>query len=82
MKKNTIFQGAATALVTPLTPEGIDYEAFGRLIDWQIDRGIDALVICGTTGESSTLTDEEHREAIRFAVERANKRVPIIAGTS
>ena len=81
MSKKTIFQGAATALVTPLTPDGIDYEAFGRLIDWQIDSGIDALVVCGTTGESSTLTDEEHREAIRYAVERANKRVPIIAGT-
>lgn len=81
MKKNTIFTGAATALVTPITENGIDYEAFGRLIDWQIDSGIDALVICGTTGEGSTLTDEEHREAIRFSVERANKRVPIIAGT-
>ena len=81
MKTNTIFEGAATALVTPLTQEGIDYTAFGKLIDWQIDSGIDALVICGTTGESSTLTDEEHREAIRFAVERAAKRVPIIAGT-
>ncbi len=81
MKTNTIFTGAATALVTPLTKEGVDYQAFGKLIDWQIDAGIDALVICGTTGESSTLTDEEHREAIRFAVERAAKRVPIIAGT-
>ena len=81
MKTKTIFEGAATALVTPLTAEGIDYQAFGRLIDWQIDSGIDALVVCGTTGESSTLTDEEHREAIRYAVERANKRVPIIAGT-
>ncbi len=81
MKTQTIFEGAATALVTPLTQEGIDYTAFGKLIDWQIESGIDALVICGTTGEGSTLTDEEHREAIRFAVERANKRVPIIAGT-
>ncbi|MBO5897648.1 MAG: 4-hydroxy-tetrahydrodipicolinate synthase [Clostridia bacterium] len=79
--KKTIFEGAATALVTPLTRDGVDYTAFGKLIDWQIDSGIDALVICGTTGEGSTLTDEEHREAIRFAVERANKRVPIIAGT-
>ncbi len=79
--KKTIFEGAATALVTPLTRDGVDYVSFGKLIDWQIDSGIDALVICGTTGEGSTLTDEEHREAIRFAVERANKRVPIIAGT-
>lgn len=81
MKKQTIFEGAATALVTPLTEEGIDYAAFGRLIDWQIEGGIDALVVCGTTGESSTLTDEEHREAIRFAVQRVNHRVPVIAGT-
>ena len=81
MSKNTIFKGVATALVTPLNENGIDYESFGRLIDWQIEQGINALVICGTTGEASTLTDEEHRNAIEFAVKRANKRVPIIAGT-
>ena len=81
MKKKSIFEGAATALITPITEEGIDYAAFGRLIDWQIEGGIDALVICGTTGEGSTLTDEEHRAAIKFAVERAAGRVPIIAGT-
>ena len=81
MKKNPIFRGAATALITPLTANGIDYEAFGRLIDWQIDEGIDALVIAGTTGEGSTLTYTEHQEAIRFSVERAAGRVPIIAGT-
>jgi len=79
--KKTIFEGMATALITPLDENGVNYEEFGKLIDWQIDEGIDALVICGTTGEGSTLTDEEHKEAIRFAVERANKRVPIIAGT-
>ena len=79
--KKTIFEGAATALITPLTENGIDYEAFGRLIDWQIEGGIDALVICGTTGEGSTLTDKEHRDAIEYAVKRAAKRVPIIAGT-
>ena len=81
MTKKPIFEGAATALVTPLTAEGIDYAAFGRLIDWQIEGGIDALVVCGTTGESSTLTDEEHREAIRYAVSRVAGRVPVIAGT-
>ncbi len=79
--KTQIFEGMATALITPLTEDGIDYEAFGKLIDWQIEEGINALVICGTTGEASTLSDEEHRDAIRFAVERANHRVPIIAGT-
>ena len=79
--KTPIFEGIATALITPITESGIDYEAFGKLIDWQIDEGVNALVICGTTGESSTLTDEEHREAITYAVKRAAHRVPIIAGT-
>lgn len=79
--KNTVFTGAATAIVTPFRNGEIDYEAFARLINWQIEQGIDAIVVCGTTGEASTLTDEEHREAIRFAVETAKGRVPIIAGT-
>lgn len=79
--KNTVFTGAATAIVTPLTEKGIDFEKFGKLIDWQIEEGIDAIVVAGTTGEASTLTDEEHKEAIRFAVERSAGRVPIIAGT-
>ncbi|MBO4299591.1 MAG: 4-hydroxy-tetrahydrodipicolinate synthase [Clostridia bacterium] len=81
MKGSPIFRGAATALITPLTRDGVDFNAFGRLIDWQIAEGIDALVIAGTTGEGSTLTDEEHRESIRFAVERTAGRVPVIAGT-
>lgn len=82
MKNNTpIFRGIATALITPLTADGIDYAQFGKLIDWQIDQGINALVICGTTGESSTLSDAEHRRAIAFACERVNGRVPVIAGT-
>ena len=80
MKKASIFRGAATALITPFDENGVNYEQFGRLIDWQIEKGINALVICGTTGEASTMTDDEHREAIDFAVKRANKRVPIIAG--
>ena len=79
--KKTIFKGAATAIVTPLTKDGIDYEQFGRLIDWQIEEGIDAIVVCGTTGEASTLTDEEHRDAIAYAVKKVNGRVPVIAGT-
>ena len=80
-KKITVFEGAATALVTPLTENGIDYELFGKLIDWQIESGINGLVVCGTTGEASTLSDDEHRDAIAFAAKRANGRVPIIAGT-
>ena len=82
MAHTPIFKGIATALITPMNMDGsVDYEAFGRLIDWQIECGIDALVIAGTTGEGSTLTDEEHREVIRYAVERAAHRIPIIAGT-
>lgn len=79
--KKTIFEGAATAIITPLTESGIDFKAFGRLIDWQIAEGIDAIVVCGTTGEGSTLSDEEHKAAISFAVEHTAGRVPIIAGT-
>lgn len=81
MEKKTIFTGAATAIITPMTTDGVDYESFGRLIDWQIEEGIDGIVVGGTTGEGSTLTDDEHREIIRFSVERAKGRTPIIAGT-
>ena len=80
-QQNPIFRGIATALITPTTPEGVDYDRFGRVIDWQIEQGINALVICGTSGEASTLSDPEHRAAIEFACERVNKRVPVIAGT-
>ena len=79
--KKTVFKGVATALITPFNESGIDYEQFARLIDWQIESGINGLVVCGTTGESSTLTDDEHRDAIAFAVKQAAGRVPIIAGT-
>ncbi len=79
--KNTIFEGAGTAIVTPLTEKGVDYESFGRLIDWQIEQGVDAIVVAGTTGEGSTLTDEEHREVVSYCVKRVANRVPVIAGT-
>ena len=79
--KNTIFTGAATAIVTTMTKDGIDYAQFSRLIEWQIAEGIDAIVAVGTTGEGPTLNDEEHREAIRFCVEQVAGRVPVIAGT-
>ena len=81
MTKNPIFTGAATALVTPLNERGVDYPALEKLINWQIDSGIDALVICGTTGEASTLNDEEHMAVLKFAIEVAGGRVPMIAGT-
>lgn len=76
-----IFQGAATAIITPLTREGVDYDSFARLIDWQIEKGVAALVVAGTTGEGSTLSDEEHRKVVSYAVERVRGRVPVIAGT-
>ena len=81
MTKNPIFKGAATALITPTNENGVDYDKLRRLIDWQIDEGINALVICGTTGESSTLTDSEHKKVIAYAAECINGRVPCIAGT-
>ena len=79
--KKTIFTGAATALITPFSGGKVDYDAMGRLIEQQISGGISALVIAGTTGEGSTLTDGEHRDVISFAVEKTAKRVPVIAGT-
>ena len=81
MTKNLIFRGVATALITPLTETGVDYDTLGRLIDWQIDKGINALVIAGTTGEGSTLSDEEHRRVLCYSIDRAAGRVPVIAGT-
>lgn len=79
--KNTVFTGAATAIITPMTETGVDYEALGRLIDFQLAGGIDAIVAAGTTGEGSTLTDREHEELISFCVKRIAGRVPVIAGT-
>lgn len=80
--KNTIFTGAAIAIITPMNADGsINYDVLGEMIDSQIENGTDAIVICGTTGEASTMTDDEHLECIRFAVERTAKRVPVIAGT-
>ena len=81
MTKKPIFTGAATALITPTTPAGVDFDALGRLIDWQIEKGIDALVIAGSTGEGKTLSIAEHKEVIRYSAERIAGRVPMIAGT-
>ena len=80
--KKTIFTGAGVAIVTPMNADGsINYNKLGELIEFQIKNGTDAIIICGTTGESSTMSDEEHIECIRFAVEKVAKRVPVIAGT-
>ncbi len=77
-----VFRGAGVAIVTPFTEDNkVNYEELGNMIDYQIQQGTDAIIICGTTGESSTLSHEEHDECIQFAIERTNKRVPVIAGT-
>ena len=81
MERKPIFKGAASAIITPMNENGVDYESFRKLLNWQIEEGIDALVIAGTSGEGSTLTDEEHREVLKFAVEVIDGRVPVIAGT-
>ena len=81
MKKKTIFTGSGVAIITPFKDGAIDFEALGNIIEFQINGGTDAIIICGTTGECSTLTDDEHRDAIKFTVEKVNGRVPVIAGT-
>ncbi|ETI88861.1 MAG: Dihydrodipicolinate synthase [Clostridium butyricum DORA_1] len=79
--KKVIFTGAAVAIVTPFNEEGINFEELKKLIDFNIENGTDAIVIAGTTGESSTMSDEEHKEVIKFTVDYVNKRIPVIAGT-
>ncbi len=79
--KRPLFIGSAVAIVTPFTDNGIDYSAFAKLIEFQIQGGTDAIVVCGTTGEASTMPDPEHIDAIKFVVDTVNKRVPVIAGT-
>ena len=78
----SIFKGAGVAIVTPMKPDGaVNYEVFAKLIEFQISNNTDAIIVCGTTGEASTLTHEEHIECIRFCVQQVAKRVPVIAGT-
>jgi 4-hydroxy-tetrahydrodipicolinate synthase len=80
--KNTVFKGVGTAIITPMFASGeVDYESYGRLIDWQIAEGVNAIVAAGTTGEGSTLSDEEHRDVVKYTVDRVAGRVPVIAGT-
>ncbi len=82
MAKNTIFTGAGVAIITPMNADGsVNYNEYRKMIDWQIEQGTDAIITCGTTGESSTLTAEEHVETIKIAVEQTAGRVPVIAGT-
>ena len=79
--KKTIFEGMATAIVTPMTRDGIDYDALGRFIEFQIENGINAIVVMGTTGENATIEYADQKEIIRYTVEKVAKRVPVIAGT-
>lgn len=76
-----MFKGAGVAIITPFNETGIDFNELARLIDFNIENGTDAIIITGTTGESATMTDEEHKEAIKFTVNHVNKRIPVIAGT-
>ncbi len=78
--RKPIFTGAATAIVTPFGKEGVDFAKLEELIEYQLKEGIDAIVICGTTGEASTMPDDEHKSVIKFAVDVIKKRVPVIAG--
>ena len=79
--KNTIFKGMASAIVTPMTKDDIDYEALGRFLEFQIENGINAIVVMGTTGENATIEPEDQEKVIRYTVEKVAKRVPVIAGT-
>ncbi|MDE6671886.1 MAG: 4-hydroxy-tetrahydrodipicolinate synthase [Ruminococcus sp.] len=80
--KNTIFTGAGIAIITPFNEDGsVNYDRLGEMIDYQIENNTDAIIICGTTGEASTMTDEEHLNCIKYAVEKTAGRVPVIAGT-
>ena len=79
--KKIIFKGCGAAIITPFTNDGIDFPEFEKLINYQIDNGADSIIVCGTTGESSTMSVEEKKAAIEFAIKVSNKRVPVIAGT-
>ena len=79
--KNTIFKGMASAIVTPMTETGIDYDALGRFVEFQIENGINAIVVMGTTGENATIEHDEQTRVIKFVVDKVAKRVPVIAGT-
>lgn len=81
MAKTLPFTGSGVAIITPFDGNTTNYDALGELIDWQIEQGTDAIIICGTTGEASTMPDAEHLAAIEYTVERVAKRVPVIAGT-
>ncbi len=79
--KKEVFKGCGTAIITPFTTNGVNFEEFKKMLEFQIREGADAIIVCGTTGESSTMTEKEKKETIKFAVDVVNKRIPVIAGT-
>lgn len=79
--KKILFKGCGTAIATPFTEDGINFEEFKKLIEFQIAQGADSIIVCGTTGESSTMTEEERKQTIQFAIDTVAKRIPVIAGT-
>ena len=79
--KKILFKGCGTAIATPFTEDGINFEEFRKLIEFQIEQGVDSIIVCGTTGESSTMSEEEKKQTIKFAIDTVNKRIPVIAGT-
>lgn len=79
--KNTIFRGCGTAISTPFTEDGVNFEEFGKLLEDQIEAGVDAIIVCGTTGESATMSEKEKKETIKFAIDKVAKRTKVIAGT-
>lgn len=79
--KKILFKGCGTAIATPFTDDGINFEEFRKLIEFQIDQGADSIIVCGTTGESSTMTEDEKKQTIKFAIDTVAKRIPVIAGT-
>ena len=80
--KKTVFTGSGVAIVTPMHQDGtVNFEELGRVLEFQIENGTDAIIICGTTGESATLNHEEHCQVIRYAIEKVNHRIPVIAGS-
>lgn len=79
--KTPLFRGCGTAIATPFSENGVNFEEFGKLIEFQISEGIDALIVCGTTGESATMSTDEKKAVIKFAIDTVKKRVPVIVGT-
>ena len=79
--KKIIFKGCGTAISTPFTNDGVNFDEFGKLIEFQISEGVDSIIVCGTTGESSTMTEKEKKDTIKYAIDKVNGRIPVIAGT-